>query len=235
MTTNSTTTLSSRQPQSSGNGGSDITGRKAAATLIFVVLAFVPLWTPFFFVIVYRTMAVDCTGGGCRCCDSSLPSRQRNVDEKVDVLDRIEAIFVWCGFVTFCINPFVYGWMNRAIRDELRSIFDEFRWSVVICWRRSRSAASGAGNGRSHWSGSSLDGGMPYGVGGIFSGDDGVGGLPDDAEDFFQFLERTSTISRLHAAMPPSPTVFGVEQRPAPVKMNSTSLQPASRSTTAVF
>jgi len=93
-TSNSTTSIHKR---SGGTSGGDITGCKAAATLIIVVLAFVPLWTPFFSIAVYRTVSFDCSAS---CRDSSTSqSGQRNVD--ADVLDRIEAIFVWCGFVTF--------------------------------------------------------------------------------------------------------------------------------------
>jgi len=70
---------------------------KAAATLLFVLLTFVPLWSPYFAYSLYR--AVE--GNQASNCGS----------------DQVERAVVWIGFTTFASNAFVYGWMNRAIRD----------------------------------------------------------------------------------------------------------------------
>jgi len=163
---------------------------KAAATLLLVLLTFVPLWSPYFAYTLYLAV-------------------QRNLQ----VLDGgpagdhvVETAVVWIGFATFASNAFVYGWnrncsspklaacapssicftepevdfkdqspsqrvvsvygwMNRAIRDALRDTVDA---AVSRCPL--------AAQGRARLS-------QVLGAGG-------------DAEDFFQFLERTSSFDR---------------------------------------
>jgi hypothetical protein len=213
-----------------GGGSGDVTGRKAAITLMFVVLTFVPLWTPFFVVGVYRT--ID-DWSRCRQIRSTCSFYAASAASAAGVttaagLDRLEAVVVWCAFTTFAINPFVYGWMNRAIRDELRSTFDAIRWSVIVCWRRH----VGAGSGRSHWPRSSLAGGPGYAdelfPDGMWGADDACGGLPNDPEDFFQFLERTSA-SRSQSAVPPPVSALSGSQRTAG---STTQMVGQSKSTT---
>jgi hypothetical protein len=218
-----TTTIGSKINAGGGGGGGgggsggDMTGRKAAITLMFVVLTFVPLWTPFFVVGVYRTIDdwnrcrqiwSTCNVGGAAA------SAAAAAGVTAAGLDRLEAVVVWCALATFAINPFVYGWMNRAIRDELRLTFDAIRWSMIVCWRRQLSG----GSGRSHWPRSSLVGGPGYADGlypdGMWGGDDACGGLSNDPEDFFQFLERTSA-SRSQSAVPPPVSAFSGSQRAA--------------------
>jgi len=116
---------------------------KAAATLLFILLTFVPLWSPYFAYSLYR--AVERNQQASQCGSAY----------------HVETAVVWIGFVTFASNAFVYGWMNRAIRDALR---DALEASCGSCTRgRARlSQVLGAG----------------------------------DAEDFFQFLERTSNFDR---------------------------------------
>jgi len=115
---------------------------KAALTLLFVLLTFMPLWTPYFAYSLYLAVG----------CDTVVSD------------DDVETAVVWVGFATFASNSFVYGWMNRAIRDALR---DTASATFGRC--------SLAQRGRARLS-------QVLGVG--------------DAEDFFQFLERTSSFDR---------------------------------------
>lgn len=121
---------------------------KAAVTLLFVLLTFVPLWSPYFAYSLYRAV-------------------ERNHQLLFDCgwtasADRVEQAVLWIGFATFASNAFVYGWMNRAIRDALRDAVDG---SLCRCAKRGRARLS-----------------QVLGAG--------------DAEDFFQFLERTSNFDR---------------------------------------
>jgi len=120
---------------------------KAAATLLFVLLTFVPLWSPYFAYSMYRAI-----------------ERYRQVFDcgLMASADHIERIVLWMGFATFASNTFVYGWMNRAIRDALRDTADG---SLCRCATRGTARLS-----------------QVLGAG--------------DAEDFFQFLERTSNFDR---------------------------------------
>ena len=122
---------------------------KAAATLLFVLLAFMPLWSPYFAYTLY--LAVE---------------RNREVFDcgPVASADHVETAVAWIGFATFASNAFVYGWMNRAIRDAMRETVDAVagRCSLTARGRARLSQVLGAG----------------------------------DAEDFFQFLERTSSFDR---------------------------------------
>ena len=122
---------------------------KAAATLLFVLLTFVALWSPYFAYGLY--LAVE-------------RNRQAFDCDQAMSCNRVETAVVWVGFVTFASNAFVYGWMNRAIRDALRDTVDAtFSRCALAARERARlSQVLGAG----------------------------------DAEDFFQFLERTSSFDR---------------------------------------
>jgi len=121
---------------------------KAAATLLFVLLTFVLLWSPYFVYSLYRAVH---------------PSSCQTLPDCNDSADRVERAVVWIGFVTFASNAFVYGWMNRAIRDALGDAVDDC--SGCRCAKRGRVRLS-----------------QVLGT--------------DDAEDFFQFLERTSNFDR---------------------------------------
>jgi len=120
---------------------------KAAATLLFVLLTFVPLWSPYFAYTVY--LAVE---------------RSRRAFDDGPTANCVETAVVWIGFATFASNAVVYGWMNRAIRDALRETVDAAvsRCSLATQGRARLSQVLGAG----------------------------------DAEDFFEFLERTSSYDR---------------------------------------
>jgi len=122
---------------------------KAAATLLFVLLTFVALWSPYFAYGLY--LAVE-RNRQAFDCDQAMSA------------NRVETAVVWVGFVTFASNAFVYGWMNRDIRDALRDTVDAtFSRCALAARERARlSQVLGAG----------------------------------DAEDFFQFLERTSSFDR---------------------------------------
>ena len=85
--------------------------------------------------------------------------------------DHAEKAVVWIGFVTFASNAFVYGWMNRAIRDALRDTVNA-RPGRCARGRARLSQVLGAG----------------------------------DAEDFFQFLERTSNVDRAQSLTQSSTT-----------------------------
>lgn len=84
---------------------------KAAATLLFILMTFVPLWSFYFAYSLYH--AVQRTQQTPDC--GSVASTEYYVEKAV----------VWIGFATFASNAFVYGWMNRAIRDALRDNVDE--------------------------------------------------------------------------------------------------------------
>lgn len=120
---------------------------KAAATLLFVLLTFVPLWSPYFLYNMYRAIERYRQAFDCGLMASA---------------DHIERAVLWIGFATFASNAFVYGWMNRAIRDALRDTVDGGLCRCATRGRERLSQVLGAG----------------------------------DAEDFFQFLERTSNFDR---------------------------------------
>jgi len=122
---------------------------KAAATLLFILLTFVPLWSPYFAYSLYRAVERNQHASDCGSVSSA---------------DDVEAAVVWIGFATFASNAFVYGWMNRAIRDALRDIVDAVHGPCAL-----------AARGRARLS-------QVLGAG--------------DAEDFYQFLERTSNVVR---------------------------------------
>lgn len=76
---------------------------KAAATLLLVLLTFVPLWSPYFAYTLYLAV-------------------QRNLQ----VLDGgpagdhvVETAVVWIGFATFASNAFVYGWNRNCSSPKL--------------------------------------------------------------------------------------------------------------------
>jgi len=129
---------------------------KAAATLLFILLTFVPLWSPYFAYGLYRAVERNQQVSDCGSVTSA---------------HHIETAVVWIGFTTFASNAFVYGWMNRAIRDALRETVD-VRLGSCARGRARLSQVLGAG----------------------------------DAEDFFQFLERTSNIDRAQSLTQSSTT-----------------------------
>jgi len=112
-----------------------------------VLLTFFPLWSPYFAYTLY--LAVE---------------RNRQALDCGPTADHVETAVVWIGFATFAINAFVYGWMNRAIRDAMRETVETAvgRCPLAAQGREMLSQVLGAG----------------------------------DAEDFFQFLERTSFFDR---------------------------------------
>jgi len=122
---------------------------KAAATLLFILLTFVPLWSPYFAYNLYRVVERNQQAPDCSSAASA---------------GNVENAVVWIGFATFASNAIVYGWMNRAIRDALRETVDA-RLSHCPLAARGRARLS-----------------QVLGAG--------------DAEDFFQFLERTSNFDR---------------------------------------
>ena len=129
---------------------------KAAATLLFVLMTFVLLWSPYFAYSV--CVAVE---------------RSRRVLGCATAV-HIETTVVWTAFVSFASNAFVYGWMNRSIRDAL---YDTVDATFGRCWR--------AAQGRARLSQVLGDG---------------------DDEDFFQFLERTSSFDRTQSLIQTSTT-----------------------------
>jgi len=138
---------------------------KAAATLLFVLLTFVLLWSPYFVYSLYR--AVERSYQALDCSSS---------------VDHVEQTVVWIGFATFASNAFVYGWMNRAIRDALGEAVDDC--SFRRCVKRGRDRLS-----------------QVLGAG--------------DAEDFFQFLERTSNFDRAQSLTQSSVQLAAAAANPA--------------------
>jgi len=114
---------------------------KAAAMLLFILSAFVLLWTPYFILHVYWA------------AHSVSPA---------DMSPHAEFVVTWIAYASFATNAFVYGWMNRSIRDELLKLRE-------VCRRL-------------------------YGGRGVSNQEEEMGeGDEVEGEDFFQFLERTSS------------------------------------------
>lgn len=101
-TASSTAGLPAAPPPSPAPGSAGSSGLKAAATLLFVVVTTVTLWTPFYAVCVYR----------------STSRTRRNAVDVISGLrgdDVVQVVVTWTAFATFLLNPVVYGWMNRLV------------------------------------------------------------------------------------------------------------------------
>jgi hypothetical protein len=80
---------------------------KAAKTLLMLLMAYLALWGPYFILHLYGiTHGVLYDPG------------------------TTELVALWLGFTSFAVNPFLYGWMNKAIREELVSLYRRLlcRW-----------------------------------------------------------------------------------------------------------
>lgn len=69
---------------------------KAIKTLMLIMAMYVILWGPYFVIHLQGTILGH-----------------------LDVPDNIELMTMWFGYSSFAINPFVYGCLNRTIREEL--------------------------------------------------------------------------------------------------------------------
>ena len=69
---------------------------KAVKTLVFIMSAYMALWGPYFLANFYAVFNGHLGGSG-----------------------KFEMAVTWLGYASFAINPFIYGWMNRAVREEL--------------------------------------------------------------------------------------------------------------------
>ncbi|KAK7101386.1 probable G-protein coupled receptor 101 [Littorina saxatilis] len=112
---------------------------KAAKTLLMLLAAYAVLWGPFFIVHLHGAVRGD-----------------------VHQPHTTELVALWLGFTSSAVNPFLYGWMNKAIREELVQLYRRVFCSCTCCSRGSQA---------------DLD-------------DDLLQGPSN--EDFLQFLERTS-------------------------------------------
>ncbi|XP_022081173.1 probable G-protein coupled receptor [Acanthaster planci] len=115
---------------------------KAAKTILFIVLTFLILWTPYFALHLYGVFA----------------GHQRG---NTPVWERLTT---WVAYSSSAVNPIIYGVLNRQIRQEMADIFQRL-WNRFKCYRQPEAA---------------LDDAMD----------------PGGAEDFFQFLERTSMFTK---------------------------------------
>ncbi|XP_046580827.1 probable G-protein coupled receptor [Haliotis rubra] len=73
---------------------------KAIKTLIVILTAYIALWGPYFILHIHGAVF------------GSVVHRQTT-----------EILTTWLGYVSFSLNPFLYGWMNRTIRGELQSLY----------------------------------------------------------------------------------------------------------------
>ncbi|XP_041350410.1 G-protein coupled receptor 61-like [Gigantopelta aegis] len=80
---------------------------KAIKTLIIIFSSFLLLWGPYFVLHAYGAI----TGYVARRATSEL-------------------VTTWLGYTTFAVNPLLYGWMNRAIRQELIAFYQN---DVCFC------------------------------------------------------------------------------------------------------
>ena len=130
---------------------------KSLKVLTIIMGMFVILWGPHFVVHVYGA----CSGA--------------------EISPTTERVTCWIGFATVALNPMIYGWMNRNIRDEILSNIQRMR---TCCKETEEEPDFGS------------------------------------AEDFFQFLERTSS-TRVFSIAPPTksppaecPTIDEEDGRP---------------------
>lgn len=64
-------------------------------TPLIVLVVYVSLWGPYFFVQLLTATGV----------------KETNANWEIAV--------IWLGYMSFAANPFLYGWMNKSIRDQL--------------------------------------------------------------------------------------------------------------------
>ena len=70
---------------------------KAVKTLLLITVLFLALWGPYFIVHLYAVLY-------------GLPVTYR---------DALELTVTWLGFTSYALNPFLYGWLNKTLREEL--------------------------------------------------------------------------------------------------------------------
>nr|KAG5708501.1 hypothetical protein BaRGS_026228 [Batillaria attramentaria] len=85
---------------------------KAAKTLLILMAAYTLLWGPFFVLHVHGV-----------------------INEQFEAKETTEMVALWLGFGSFAVNPFLYGWMNKAIREELISLYRRLFCSWCCCKR----------------------------------------------------------------------------------------------------
>lgn len=68
---------------------------KAFRTLMFIVISYLVLWSPYFVCQLYE------------------------LGHHEDVSESIELLVTWLSFLSYAVNPCLYGLMNRSIREEL--------------------------------------------------------------------------------------------------------------------
>ena len=77
---------------------------KAVRTVLLITGMFILLWGPSF---VVNVVGILCTS-----------VHRRHVTESVTT---------WLGYLSFAINPCIYGWLNRTIREEALKTIHQFR------------------------------------------------------------------------------------------------------------
>ena len=84
---------------------------KAAKTLLLLLAAYAVLWGPYFILHLHGvSLGLEEAPG--------------------------ELAALWLGFGSFAVNPFLYGWMNKAIREELIALHRRLccsRWRCCMC------------------------------------------------------------------------------------------------------
>ena len=75
----------------------------------FILVAFVAMWSPFF--VSYVTAAV----GG----------------EAYRLSDAVETAFVWLGYASSMVNPFIYSMINISFRSAFKKII-----TLAYCRKR---------------------------------------------------------------------------------------------------
>jgi hypothetical protein len=129
---------------------------KAIRTLVTIVTFFLALWGPYF-VLCFMTA----TG--------HVPAHSAYVAS------------TWLGFTSYAVNPFVYGFLNRNIREAMAALYE-----------RLKQGTAGTRDSAQH-------------------DDDDIAAA--DNEDFFQFLERTSSV--------PNETLQVLDVKALPVLMRT--------------
>ncbi|XP_077978082.1 G-protein coupled receptor 61-like [Glandiceps talaboti] len=106
---------------------------KAVKTLSLIIGIFLVLWTPYFAVLLYGI-----------------------IHGQIVSQDIWERVTTWFAYTSFTLNPYIYGWLNRQLRQELIR-------TLKNCNQCKKDE------------------------------DNEMEDFPGDGEDFYQFLERTST------------------------------------------
>ena len=81
---------------------------KAIKTLIIIFSSFLLLWGPFFILHVHGA-----------------------ISGHIVHRETTELLTTWLGYTSFAVNPLLYGWMNRAIRQELVLFYQN---NVCFCF-----------------------------------------------------------------------------------------------------